>query len=70
MSKMVHKHMSNFIKYMKETIFNKIIAIIILVVASVPVWLDRDITALVLISIFAIPLFFAKNNWIFMEDDQ
>ena len=44
---------------------NKLSAIILLACGYVGVLIDNDATALVLFTMFAVPLFFAKKNWIY-----
>ena len=43
---------------------NKLSAVILLACGYVGVLSDNDATALVLCAMFAVPLFFAKKNWI------
>ncbi len=50
----------------KKTIKNKIVAILLIVCGLVPAFIDKDITAEIMMLLFAIPLFFAKDNWIMM----
>lgn len=47
-----------------KTLKNKLYAVIMLLCGCVPTFMEQDGTALVFISMFAIPLFFAKENWI------
>lgn len=51
-------------KKIKKTIKNKIVAMVFLIVGLLSVLIEGDITALVLFGIIAIPLFFAKENYI------
>lgn len=44
---------------------NKIYSIIMLVVGGVFTALTKDATVLVLLSMFAIPMFFSKKEWIY-----
>ncbi len=63
---LMSKIMKGIIKLTKHKLFkNKIYAILfeVLGLISVPLG-DGDITALIFLQIFAIPLFFAKENWI------
>ena len=48
-----------------ETLKNKLAAIMMIIAGFGPVILDHDATALVFILFIAIPLFFAKENWIY-----
>jgi len=52
-------------KSMMKTIKNKLVALSLILVGLAPTILDRDSTALIFFSIIAIPLFFAKENWIY-----
>ena len=47
-----------------KTLKNKLYAITLLICGYVLVLIDNDGTALVLFGMIAIPLFFAKENWI------
>ena len=47
-----------------KTLKNKLYAIALLVCGSLGVALENDSTALVLFGMIAVPLFFAKENWI------
>lgn len=44
---------------------NKLSAIVLLACGYVGIPLENDATALVFMAMFAIPLFFAKENWIY-----
>ena len=48
----------------KKTVKNKLYAVGLIACSLPVIWLDNDATATILISFFAIPLFFAKENWI------
>lgn len=48
---------------MKKTIKNKLYALALLLVGAFSMF-DGDATAFVLLLFFAVPLFFAKENWI------
>lgn len=47
-----------------KTLKNKVCAIALVLLAMIPVIVVNDATALVFVSFFAIPMFFAKKNWI------
>lgn len=47
-----------------KTLKNKLYAIALLVCGSLGVAMENDATALVLFGMIAVPLFFAKENWI------
>lgn len=47
----------------KMCIKNKIVAVIMMLLAMVPIALYKDGTALLFMGIFAIPMFFSKRDW-------
>lgn len=53
-----------FIQYIRNTYVNKIIATILFICGYATTLLDNDATAFLLIMLIAVPLFFAKDNWI------
>lgn len=57
-------HTGKFERYIRRTLKNKICSLALLGIGVLSVIPEREITVLVLISIFAIPLFFAKEDWI------
>ncbi len=48
-----------------KTLKNKLYAVVLLICGYLPVLIDKDVTALVFFAFIAIPLFFAKENWIY-----
>ena len=54
---------TKFANYMRKTWKNKIVAIVMILAGLLPVWIDGDATALLLFGCIAIPMFFAKENW-------
>lgn len=48
-----------------KTLKNKICSVLLLGCGCVPVLIDHDGTVLVFLAIIAIPMFFAKENWIY-----
>lgn len=48
-----------------KTLKNKLCAITLMGAGLVPVFLMKDLTALVFLGCFAVPMFFAKENWIY-----
>lgn len=48
-----------------KTLKNKLYAIVLLICGYLPVLIDKDATALVFFAFIAIPLFLAKENWIY-----
>jgi hypothetical protein len=50
--------------YLKRTWKNKLVALGLLAVSSIPIWLDRDATILALMLVAIIPLFLANRDYI------
>lgn len=48
-----------------ENIQEQLYAVGLMLCGSVPTFLEQDATALVFIGMIAVPLFFAKENWIY-----
>ena len=48
-----------------KIINNKIYALILVSLGAALMWLDGDATVLVLFLMIGVPLFFAKENWIY-----
>lgn len=48
-----------------ETLRNKLCAIVLLACGGVPTLVANDATALVIFGAIAVPLFFAKENWVY-----
>lgn len=48
----------------ESTLLNKVFALVLILVGIFTTAISMDGTALLLILMFAIPLFFAKDNWI------
>ena len=63
------KNMVRFIRYLRRTYQNKVIALAMIGVGAVPVVLDGDGTALVFMLMLAIPVFFADKNVIVPYED-
>lgn len=60
------KNQSNFEgRYENENLENKLSAIAMLGCGYVGVLIENDATALVFLAMFAVPLFFAKENWVY-----
>lgn len=64
MKKKMIKFVKRFVLYMFETFRNKVTALGMILCGMVPVFIDKDATALVFIGCMAVPLFFARTNWI------
>lgn len=58
------KHENGFYKYMRRTYKNKLCAIAMLCIGIFSTYILKEASGLLFISIVAIPLFFAKDNWI------
>lgn len=54
---------TKFVEYLQRTWKNKITAIVLILGGMLPVALDGDGTALLFFGCIAIPMFFAKKNW-------
>lgn len=52
-----------FVNYMRKTWKNKVCAIALIGLSYVPVIIDNDGSAFVLMTAFAIPMFFTKSRW-------
>lgn len=48
-----------------KTLKNKLYAVVLLICGYLPVLIDKDATALVFFAFIAMPLFSAKENWIY-----
>ncbi len=44
---------------------NKLYAVVLLICGYLPVLIDNDATSLIFLALIAVPLFFAKENWIY-----
>lgn len=67
MNKLV-KYIRKFVRYMYRTYQLKLYAIALMVCGSVPAIIDHDLTCLVFMSMFAIPLFFVDTKWIMKHE--
>lgn len=47
-----------------KTLKNKLIAILLMICGIVPLFFDADGTATVLLFFIAVPLFFAREDWV------
>lgn len=43
----------------------KIIALVFILLSTLPIWLDRDATMLVFALMIGIPMFFSKRRWFY-----
>lgn len=59
------RHTRGFARYIRRTFMNKLYAIALLGTGVASTFVSEgDATMLVLISFFAVPMFFSKKNWI------
>lgn len=56
--------MESFIKYIRRTWKNKLIAMALVCIGMTGVVLESDATALVLMLLLAVPMFFSRKNWV------
>ena len=63
MKKKMIKLVKRFVLYMIETFWNKVVALAMILCGMVPMFIDKDATALVFISFIAVPMFFARTDW-------
>ena len=50
----------------KSTLGNKILAVCLLVLSAIPIIMEKEATGFIFVCMIAIPLFFAKRNYIFV----
>ena len=48
-----------------KTLFNKVCAIVLIFMGVLSIKIENDITVLLFFSMIGIPLFFAKENWMY-----
>ena len=48
-----------------KTLKNKIYAVLLVLAGMVPMAIDNDATALVFLGAIAVPMFFAKEPWVY-----
>lgn len=58
------KYLKRFVKYIHRTYKNKIVALAMIALSALSMLWTKDATALVFISLIAIPLFFVGENYI------
>ena len=49
-----------------KTLKNKLYAVVLLICGYLTLLMEKDATALVFLALVAVPLFFAKENWIWI----
>lgn len=64
MSKWITKRTKSFVRYMFNTIYNKIVATAMIGLGYVSTLVDGDATFFVTTLIFCVPLFLARRNMI------
>ena len=57
-------HEGKFVRYMKRTALNKIWSVMMIGLGCGSMLISDDATFLVMMLMIAVPLFFAKENWI------
>ena len=57
-------------EYLKRTWKNKLAAVGLIIIGLLALYLDNDITVLVLCSIFAFPLVIAKESCFYERDEE
>lgn len=62
MKRRIKRGYRRFKRYMERTIANKIIAVILLAFGIIPYLIIKDVTFLIFMSMFAIPLIFATED--------
>lgn len=60
-----NKHITRFVDYINRTYINKLCAVALLICGMIPMTIENDSTALLILSIFAVPLFFSSKNHIY-----
>lgn len=58
------KTMLRFIRYLRRTYRNKIVALVLILLGVLSTMVDGDATALVFMSLIAVPVFFMNKNCI------
>ena len=66
--KKFEKCLKKFVLYLCETYKNKLCALALLIAGWIPLKISGDGTALMILSFFAIGLFFARTDWFFKKD--
>ena len=56
--------------FKRELLQNKIYAILLIVCTLPIIFLDGDATATVFMGMIAVPMFFAKENWIYQKEER
>lgn len=64
MDKRKERRRARRVRYWRKTWMNKVVAIALLAISLVPVVIYQEGTAFILMLFIAIPMFFAKDNWI------
>lgn len=62
------KCLKKFVLYLCETYKNKLCALALLIAGWIPLKISGDGTALMILSFFAIGLFFARTDWFLNKD--
>lgn len=59
------KYLRMTVRYIKRTLKNKLCALTLLIAGALTLTVSNDATGLVFVSIIALPLFFARENWMY-----
>lgn len=62
----IPKHRYYELMKQKSTLGNKILAVCLLVLSAIPMIMEKEATGFILMCMVAIPLFFAKRNYIYV----
>lgn len=65
MGEKVNKLIRRFVKYIKRTGINKLMAVLLVIVGCLPLWIDNDATLLIIMTLIAVPLFCTKNSCLY-----
>ena len=62
-----NRYIKGLIRYFRRTFKNKVVATAMLLLGTVATMISYDATALVFLSLLAVPMFFANENWIYED---
>lgn len=63
-----NKAKEKFINYLCKTWKNKICAIAMIICGMLGIVIEKDATALVFMLLIAVPMFFSKRNWFYVNN--
>ena len=64
MHKTFDKYLEKVVRYIHRTYKNKLVALALFIIGMLSMTVDNDGTAFIFTLFLAIPLFFARTNWI------